>query len=255
MSHIDNALKKAQEEKDILHKRYNRITPVTSHKSHTGRMTAWTIIVAVVLISVAVIALFLFGNRAPDGKDSAITRKTVVVEETPAPQQEPVNRTDTKAVPLPGTSKKRSVPSPTAEDTDGVKKSTDMTVRVDTMYRAALSYQRKGSLDMAGKTYENVLHIEPEHVFTLNNLGVIYMSRGRTQNAEEMFKRAISLRSDYVNPYYNLACLYSQEGDIPHSLEYLKMAVQLNNDVRKWAKDDRDLKNVRESEEFGKVFE
>jgi tetratricopeptide (TPR) repeat protein len=81
------------------------------------------------------------------------------------------------------------------------------------------------------------------------------MSQGGNKKAEVMFKRAISLRNDYVNPYYNLACLYSQEGDILHALDYLKKAAQINNDVKNWAKDDRDLKNVRESAGFKKVFE
>jgi hypothetical protein len=33
------------------------------------------------------------------------------------------------------------------------------------------------------------------------------------------------------------------------------MAASINNSVKNWAKNDRDLKNVRESAEFRKVFE
>lgn len=248
MSHIENALKKAQEEKDGLYKRYSPITPVTTHRSNTVHRTVWTIIAAVVLISLAVIVLLLFGNNsAPDEKNSVIPRKNVVMEKAIS--------TGAAVVPLPGSGKKGWLPSPMAGNAGSVKKGTDTIPGVDNLYRKALSYQQKGSLDKAGEGYKKVLNIEPEQVFALNNLGVIYMSRGRNKNAEVLFKRAISLRSDYVNPYYNLACLYSQEGNIPRALDYLKKAAQINNDVKNWAKDDRDLKNIRESADFGKVFE
>ena len=255
MSHIDNALKKAQEEKDGLYKRYSRITPATTHRSNAGRRAVWTIIAAVVLISLAVTGLLLFGNSAPGEKDSVIPRKNIVAKKTPASQQETAISTGTAAVPLADSGKKGAPPSPMSGNAGRVKKDADTMSGVGNLYRKALSYQQKGSLDKAGEKYKKVLNIEPGHVFALNNLGVIYMGRGRNKTAEVMFKRAISLRSDYVNPYYNLACLYSQEWNILLALDYLKKAVQLNNDVRKWAKDDRDLKNVRESTEFKKVFE
>ena len=255
MSHIDNALKKAQEEKDSLYKRYGRIAPVTNHKSNAGRRAVWTIIAAVVLISFAVIVLLLFGNSAPDGKNRVIPSKNVVAEKAPAPQQEKAISTGTAAVSLPDSGKKGGFPSPITGNAGNVKKGADKISGGDNLYRKALSYQQEGKLDKAGEGYRKVLNVEPEHVFALNNLGVIYMSRGRNKNAEIMFKRAISLRNDYVNPYYNLACLYSQEGNIPHAFDYLKKAAQINNDVKNWAKDDRDLKNVRESAEFRKVFE
>jgi len=255
MSHIDNALKKAQEEKDSLYKRYSRITPVTNHGSKSGHKTVWIIIAAVVLISFASIVLLLPGNSAPDGKDSVIPRKNVVVEKAPALQEEKAVNTGATAVPLPGSDKKEGLPSPMAGNAGNVKKGVDTISGVDNLYQKALSYQQDDKLDKAGEGYIDVLNIEPKHVFALNNLGVIYMSLGRNKNAEVMFKRAIGLRSDYVNPYYNLACLYSQEGNIPHALDYLKKAAQINNDVKNWAKNDRDLKNVRKSAEFKKVFE
>ena len=256
MSHIDNALKKAQEEKDSLYKRYGRITPETARGGNTGRKAVWMIIIAaVVLISLVALVLLLPGNSPPDEKDSVVTSKNAVGEKTPASQEKKAIHTDTVTDPLPGSNKKGVLPSPIAGNAGSVKKSADTISGVDNLYRKALNYQQKGKLDKAVKGYENLLNIEPEHVFALNNLGVIYMSRGRNKNAEIMFKRAISLRRDYVNPYYNLACLCSQEGNIPHALDYLERAARINNDVKNWAKDDRDLKNVRESAEFEKVFE
>ncbi|MCD6487546.1 MAG: tetratricopeptide repeat protein [Syntrophobacterales bacterium] len=255
MSHIDKALKKAQEEKDGLYKRYGHITSAATHRSNTGRRAVWAIVAGGVLISLVVIVLLLSGNSATDVKDSVSPHKKVVTEKTPVPEQKKAISAGTAAVPLPDSGKGESLPFPMAGNTSSGGKSADTISGIDTLYRKALSYQRKGRLDKADKEYTKILNIEPEHVFALNNLGVIYMSRGENKNAEIMFKRAIDLKGDYVNPYYNLACLYSQEGEIPHALDYLKKAAQINNDVKNWAKDDRDLKNVRESVEFKKVFE
>ncbi|MDD5723207.1 MAG: tetratricopeptide repeat protein [Syntrophales bacterium] len=255
MSHIDNALKKAQEEKDSLYKHYGPIAPATKHRSRTGRMTVWTISATVVLILLAVIVLFLFRNSAPDGKEIVIAHKNVVVEKTPTSQRETVISTGVAAVSLPDGGKNDPLPSPMAGNADKGKKVVDTISDVNDLYQKALSYQQKNNLDKAVEGYSHVLNVEPGHVFALNNLGVIYMSRGRNRNAEVLFKRAIGLRSDYVNPYYNLACLYSQEGNIPNALDYLKRAARINNDVKNWAKDDRDLKDVRDSAEFRKTFE
>ena len=255
MSNIDNALKKAQEEKDNLSKGYGRIAPATTRRSNTGRKASWIIIPAVVLISLAVIGFLLFGNSEPDGEESAIPRKNVVLEKTPALQQKKAISTGVAAVPLTDSDKKRVPPSPMAGNADNVKRGVDTIPGVDNLYRKALRYQQEGRLDKAGEGYRKVLNIEPEHLFALNNLGVIYMSQRGNKKAEVMFKRAISLKGDYANPYYNLACLYSQKGNIPGSLDYLKKAARINNDVKNWVKDDRDLRNVRESADFRKVFE
>jgi len=64
MSHIDNALKKAQKEKDNTYQRYSRIRPVATHRSNTGRRIGLVIVVAVALISLAAIVLPVFENSA-----------------------------------------------------------------------------------------------------------------------------------------------------------------------------------------------
>ena len=125
---------------------------------------------------------------------------------------------------------------------------------VKRLYSKALNYQQNGNPAMAEKVYRKILVRDPGFVTGLNNLGVICMGKKRNKEAADLFIKAIDLKVDYVDPYYNLACLYSMSGNISKSLYYLKMAVSINNSVKNWAKNDKDLENVRESAEFKRSF-
>jgi len=255
MSHIDNALKKAQREKDSLHNGYNHIPPASTGRKHADRRIVWSIAAGGVLLSVVVTVLLLFGNTLPDGKETVPHRADVVAKEKPSFQTE--NKIDKSATAkLFPSVDKGETPSPAlAVNAKPLKNETAMTPGIDTLYRQALDYQKESDFDKAITVYKDILDRDPEHIFTLNNLGVIYMGRGKNKIAEILFKKAIDLKGDYVDPYYNLACLYAKEGNNIRSIDYLKKAAQINNDVKKWIKNDRDLDNVRKSDDFRKVFE
>ena len=248
MSHIDNALKKAQKEKDNIYRRYNRIKPVATRKNNTGHRVGLIIVAAVALISLGAIVLLVFENNARDMKEVVIPHGNVVAEQVSTLRQET------------GTSARKPGGRVVTTDESGAEpdifeKAGQGASDADNLYKAALDWYRKGDLDKAGEGYKKVLSTEPEHVFALNNLGVIYMSRKENKAAADMFMKAIDLKADYVDPYYNLACLYSLSGNISKSLYYLKMAVSINNSVKNWAKDDKDLDKLRISEAYKKVME
>jgi len=245
MSHIDNALKKAQEEKDNMYQRYSRITPVATRKNNTGRKAGQVIVAAVVLISLAAIVLLVFENAE---KTSTSRQETTAS----------AGSVKKDANTIPGARKPaghvvaadRDVAGSDASEKAGQRKS-----NADTLYKKALDWYQKGNLDKAGEEYKKVLSIEPKHVFALNNLGVICMGRKENKEAADMFRKAIDLKADYVDPYYNMACLYSLSGNISKSLYYLKMAISLNNSVKNWAKNDKDLEGLRVSETYSKIME
>ncbi len=247
MSHIDNALKKAQEEKNNIYQRYSRITPVATRKNNTGAKAGQVIVTAVALISLVAIVLMVFENNAPDKKEDAIPHGNIVAEKASTSRQET------------GTSARELGSHVVATDKDGAgpdacEKAEQREANADNLYKKALDWYQKGDLDKAGEEYKKVLSIEPKHVFALNNLGVIYMSRKGNKEAADMFRKAIDLKADYVDPYYNLACLYSLSGNISKSLYYLKMAVSINNSVKNWAKNDKDLEGLRVSETYKKIM-
>ena len=248
MSHIDNALKKAQEEKNNIYQRYSRITPVATRKNNTGTKAGQVIVTAIAFISLVAIVLMVFENNAPDKKEDVILHGNIVEEKASTSRQET------------GTSARELCGHAVTADKDGAEpdvceKAEQSEANADNLYKKALDWYQKGDLDKAGEEYKKVLSIEPKHVFALNNLGVIYMSRNGNKEAADMFRKAIDLKADYVDPYYNMACLYSLSGNISKSLYYLKMAVSINNSVKNWAKNDKDLEGLRMSETYKKIME
>jgi tetratricopeptide (TPR) repeat protein len=226
MSHINDALKKAQEEKDSIYKKYGRIisAPSYSKKGGKGKLLAASICVSLVLL----FSLFLLARYMivpSDAGGDRVSVQAVNKKETP-PHRETIP-------PLP----------PVAENP---RNSQDL-------YEEALGHQRKGDLGGAERLYRTLLDVDPGFAFALNNLGVIYMGNKRDEDAIEMFERAIEEAVDYVDPYYNLACIYAKRGGSVRSLEYLKIAVQLNNSVKNWAKNDKDLGSVSSLEEFKEI--
>ena len=126
--------------------------------------------------------------------------------------------------------------------------------REDLYRKAGLLYKNRRYKE-AKNLYEAVLGLDPGHVNTLNNLGVIYIRDKDYTGAEEKLKKAILLQPSYSEPYYNLACLYSITGDANRSLLYLNKAADLNREAVNWAREDSDLKNLWELPEFREMAE
>jgi Flp pilus assembly protein TadD len=123
------------------------------------------------------------------------------------------------------------------------------------LYQKALAAQRNKKTAEAERLYHRILALDTQHAGAMNNLGVLYMSRGRHDQALTLFKKAIAVRKDYVDPYYNLACLYAQRQDKASSIAYLKSAVAINRAAIDWARTDKDLKPIREMDDFKKLME
>jgi tetratricopeptide (TPR) repeat protein len=229
MSHINDALKKAQEEKDSIYRKYGSITSAPS-EGKTVRKGKWLaaalLATIVLLVSGFLLARYVTAPTDAGGDRMASVEKAVQKEQA-VPKEE--------KAPHPGVSEKP--------------------VDSDAVYQKALGYQQKNDLNRAERLYRNILNRDPEFVLALNNLGVIYMGTKRDEEAKAMFEKAIEHSEAYVDPYYNLACIYSKRGDVSKSLDYLKRAVQLNNSVKNWVKNDKDLENVSSLIEFKEITE
>lgn len=234
MSHINNALEKAQKSKDSLYRHYERVISASNNRQ-TNVKTKWMIrsgVIVVILLVLSGFSLLSYHIFSGTSGNEAIMYKNVEDKNGQTLTREGAGDSE------PRISK------------DAPAKSLD----VKDMYREALNHQRNNNLIEAEELYDKILKTEPNFVLVLNNLGVIYMSQKRNGEAVNIFSKAISLKADYVDPYYNLACLYSQLRNIPESLKYLEVAISINSDVKNWAKNDKDLENVRISAAYKKMM-
>jgi hypothetical protein len=168
----------------------------------------------------------------------------VKVEKTPATDNVPAEVKEKKqnAVIPAGRMKQKASPKPEPADSK-------------MLYAQALQKQNEGKLEEAKALYERVIKADPRHVSALNNLGVIFMNRKMYQQAVISYKKALNIRYNYVDAHYNLACLYAQKNDTELSLFYLKNAINFNPEVRQWAAQDDDLKNLTDLPEFKKIMQ
>jgi len=118
----------------------------------------------------------------------------------------------------------------------------------------ALRAQQSGDPAEAEALYRQLLEIDPRSGDGLNNLGVLLLARGEAGEAEGLFRRAAEADGTKADPYYNLACLCSLQGRIGEGLQYLEKAASLKKDVKSWAKDDKDLENLRCDDGFERIL-
>ncbi|MCK9274975.1 MAG: tetratricopeptide repeat protein [Syntrophales bacterium] len=218
MSYIHDALKKAQKEKDSLYGEYSGIISGPGFKKHRYFIRKLSVF-SFILLSLSALGLL--------GYHFQWNAKTERGGQVPAPA---ISRQTDKAV----------------EKMDRENLGNE----VEILYQNALSSHKKGSLKKAEALYNEILEKDPDHVFAVNNLGVVYLAGEKRELAKALFEKAIGLNPDYADPFYNLACFYAGAGNTGKSLEYLKKAIRLNDDVKNWARNDRDLETFRDSKDF-----
>jgi len=224
MSYINEALKKAQKEKEARHQRYPGVASTPGYKARVFPGKAlW--LTAFFLASLA-FAAYLW---LPSG-------------DTQPPGIEPVQP---KATPqLASSEPARPKATPQQKSVGNVK----------ALYERARVFHKRGRLQEAMRLYERTLSLNPDYVDALNNLGVIHIQNRRYPAARESFAKAIRLRPDYVDSHYNLACVHALEGAVSQSLIHLKRAVSLDQSVKDWARGDADLRNLHGVQGFEEII-
>ena len=239
MSYINEALRKAQRERDNRYGKFGGIIAACPGEADRFRKRRIAFFVAAALI-LFVSTLLLLAVRAPHPPSPAAKASQSPAAGNAAPAAAAI----------------RTEPKATASVSPAVRPPMPQTAgEADLRYGEALLAQRKGDLRQAEALYEKVLKLDSGHVRALNNLGVVYMAQKKREKAVAVLGRAIVLKKDYVDPYYNLACLYAQTNEINESLRYLKIAVTIDGAVINWVKKDADMKNVAASTEFKKLME
>jgi tetratricopeptide (TPR) repeat protein len=244
MSYINDALKKAQREKDSLYSHYGGIISRLPGSQPHAR-TKWVTLSIVVLLIPAFFFVWVTFSALPDRRMALKTERPVKSKAIPAQTVQPA----LQQILSPEKARTGAPVPPTAP----VIKAP--VISAPALYREAQAAQRHRKTEEAQRLYQRVLTIDAGHVQAMNNLGVIYMSQNKQHQAMDLFNKAIFLKKDYVDPYYNLACLYARQNNRVGSIQHLRAAMAVNREVIDWAKNDMDLKNVSASEEFRKLME
>lgn len=228
MSYINSALKKVQKEKDDRSVPYGGVVMAPRDKKGTARQWRVFLFSTSVILVLAILSVLCWLFYPAATREAKKTRNL-----SPATTAAPVK---VLAVALPG------------KDQLNLEK-------VARLYEEALIAQRGKRWEEAESFYRQVLALEPRHLQSLNNLGVLYMRKNRPNEAIELFVKAVATKEDYVDPYYNLACLYTQLGNMDAGLHYLGKAIKIDGSVREWARKDTDFKKMHALPAFKKITE
>ena len=220
MSYIHEALKKAQDERDMGKGSYSGIMAPQKKKPRFTLKNAilWTVPLLLVLLAFAGYSWWDLKNEK-----RRITPSPYGAVEKPMPEAMPNPK-------KPGANHHLPVQESAAA-----------------CYEKARSLHREGLLSDAETGYEKVILMDPGHVQALNNLGVLHLHEKNYPAARRFFEKAIRLKPDYVDPYYNLACVAAATDQADQGLRYLEKAISLDPNVREWARKDPDLDALRES--------
>ncbi|MGD0276140.1 MAG: tetratricopeptide repeat protein [Syntrophales bacterium] len=248
MSYIDNALKKAQREKDGRYAAYGGIVSPEGGEipdRSGGRVWKYTAVVSVaVMVAAGVVALRMY----PDlGEQRGQPVKSSYRKPAPAPV---LSRQSIPLQPMKSVQEGNKTVLPEQKGISSIDKKKTETAE---LFKKALWSQKQGHFNKAEGLYRRILQISPGNAQALNNLGVICLGRKDEDQAIRFFNRAIIARGSKADPYYNLACVFARRGDTMRSLQYLRRAVAVDSGVKGWAREDGDLKNLKPVEEFRKL--
>jgi tetratricopeptide (TPR) repeat protein len=241
MSYINEALKKAQREKDALYLKYTGILTARGKdkKALSGRLL-WVFILGVTGIFLAFGAYsWLNTSEKPiaasaEGAKAQGNRPAVPTSRVSDRVQRMAQAVEPKSPAKP--SRRRSA------------------INAQSLYERGEHFRKQGRFKDAKRFYEETLKIDPDHVDALNNLGVIYFSDQDYSTAQRKFEAITRIRPGDVDAYYNLACVHAVKGELRDGLAYLKKAISLRSVVREWAREDPDMGNLHGLPEFEEIL-
>jgi tetratricopeptide (TPR) repeat protein len=263
MSHINEALKKAQKDRDVRSLRYSGILAASGRKRRifSGRTILW----AIPLIIVIFLAFFydswldFTSSQTPEPFEKDQERFQATPKGTaPAKPRESV----------PGKPRESGLKKP-QETAQGKPREIGLRKLQETVpgepgkiglrkpqetYDRARQFHKEGRLEEAKRLYEESLRLDPGYVDALNNLGVIFIGKRDYIAARRSLEKAVRLKPRYAEPFYNLACLNAIRGELKLALAQLEKAVSLDPMVRDWARKDTDLESLRHLPEFRELM-
>lgn len=271
MSHINEALKKAQKERDVRSLRYSGIIAASGRKRRIlGRKTirwAFPLIIVIFLAFFYDSWLDFTASKTPEPSEKDQERFQSTPKGTAPAKPREIDQGKPREIGMrrgqetdPG--KPGNIGLKKLQETDsskpreiGLKERQETTLgKPQETYDRARQFHKEGRLEEARRLYEESLRLDPGYVDALNNLGVILIRKRDFVAAQRSLEKAVRLKPKYAEPFYNLACLNAIKGKLKLALAQLKKAVSLDPKVRDWARKDTDLENLKHLPEFKELI-
>ena len=88
--------------------------------------------------------------------------------------------------------------------------------------------QRERNLQAAKNLYKETLNTNPDHVESLNNLGVILLQLGKLQEAKSSYQKAIQINPSYASAHNNLGVVFKKIGERQKAISCYEKAIEIH---------------------------
>jgi tetratricopeptide (TPR) repeat protein len=116
-------------------------------------------------------------------------------------------------------------------------------------------YQKQGASNEALQMYEKAYAFQRQSPQVLNKLARAYSSQGNYSKGLQCLTELKEIIPDDPEVYYNLACLNSRIGKIDEAVNNMQDAVKKGFQNWNLLKNDPDLANIRNTEEYNKLIQ
>ena len=99
---------------------------------------------------------------------------------------------------------------------------------IEEIFNLAVQNSQNNNHQDAQNLYLKVLEIDPNHLDTLNNLGVTFRKFRENQKAISCYEKAIEISPNYADPYYNLGNIFKDEGQNQKAISCYEKAIEIN---------------------------
>ena len=96
-------------------------------------------------------------------------------------------------------------------------------------FESALEHQKKNNLKIAKNLYKEILKINPNHVETHNNLGIVFKKSREPQKAINCYKKAIQIHPNYTDAHNNLGIVFKELGELQKAISCYEKAIQIDS--------------------------
>ena len=138
--------------------------------------------------------------------------------------------------------------------TDSIISAQEEISRTNTMHslwmRAGLEATHQAKIDV----YDQILSLNPNDVEALAYKADEVLEMGEPQWALNLCNRALLVDEEYPYAFYQRACANSTLHHLDSAFDDLKNAIELSNTYIDEARNDKDLKNLRNTEKFEKLL-
>jgi len=84
-------------------------------------------------------------------------------------------------------------------------------MEIEQILKEGEGHSAAGNWEAARECFQRIAQSHPDHIETLNNLGVVHYAEGDLKGAESCFLKALAIKDDYLDALLNLVDVYQGE--------------------------------------------